>query len=89
MHFIFICKCALFSLPLLCIFAETVVVFGCRNKEHDFYFQDEWKSLPVTFYAAFSRDQEEKIYVQDKIRENGMELWGLINEKNACIFVAG
>ena len=66
-----------------------MIIFGCRSKEHDFYFEEEWKRLPVGFISAFSRDQDRKIYVQDRIRENGEDLWKLIGEKNACIYVAG
>lgn len=68
---------------------ETTVIFGCRNKEHDFYFRDEWPQLPITFFSAFSRDQEEKVYVQDIIRENQEVLWSMISEQDAAIFVAG
>nr|KAG5699981.1 hypothetical protein BaRGS_001800 [Batillaria attramentaria] len=33
--------------------------------------------------------QEEKIYVQDKIRENGPLIWRLLNEQSAHFFIAG
>ncbi|XP_076822660.1 NADPH-dependent diflavin oxidoreductase 1-like isoform X1 [Clavelina lepadiformis] len=69
--------------------AVTVVFFGCRGKAADYYFEEEWKTLPVKFFAAFSRDQEEKVYVQHNIKENAVELWNLIKHKNACVFVAG
>ncbi|EEE6306325.1 NADPH-dependent assimilatory sulfite reductase flavoprotein subunit, partial [Salmonella enterica subsp. enterica serovar Enteritidis] len=37
---------------------------------------------------AWSRDQKEKIYVQDKLREQGAELWCWIND-GAHIYVCG
>ncbi|UMX55194.1 hypothetical protein MJ524_22670 [Escherichia coli] len=37
---------------------------------------------------ARSRDQKEKIYVQDKLREQGAELWRWIND-GAHIYVRG
>lgn len=37
---------------------------------------------------AWSRDQKEKIYVQDKLREQGAELWRWIND-GAHIYVCG
>jgi sulfite reductase (NADPH) flavoprotein alpha-component len=40
------------------------------------------------FDVAFSRDQRRKVYVQDRIRENGAELNRWI-EKGAFIYVCG
>jgi sulfite reductase (NADPH) flavoprotein alpha-component len=67
--------------------------FGDRNFDSDFLYQLEWqrhlkqgnlKRLDV----AFSRDQSKKIYVQDRIRENGAELHRWL-ENGAAIFVCG
>jgi len=73
--------------------SETVLVFGCRNKDKDFYFAKEWETLGKTMkldvIAAFSRDQATKSYVQHKIREEGKKLAGLILEKGARIYVSG
>ncbi|KAK7487379.1 hypothetical protein BaRGS_00021341 [Batillaria attramentaria] len=67
--------------------------FGCRGKERDFYCQEEWSRMEekqlLQLFTAFSRDQEEKIYVQDKIRENGPLIWRLLNEQSAHFFIAG
>ena len=38
--------------------------------------------------TAFSRDQEKKIYVQDRMRENGEEFWSWL-ERGACVYVCG
>lgn len=39
--------------------------FGCRNKDGDFHFSEEWSSLQekgkISLFCAFSRDQEEKV----------------------------
>ncbi|XP_002128053.2 NADPH-dependent diflavin oxidoreductase 1 [Ciona intestinalis] len=69
--------------------AGCTVFFGCRNFSSDFYFRDEWEDLNVDLHVACSRDQEEKIYVQDRIREEGETLFRLIWEKDASVFVAG
>ena len=37
---------------------------------------------------AFSRDQEEKIYVQDRMRENGAEMFAWL-EQGGSFFVCG
>nr|CAB3264242.1 NADPH-dependent diflavin oxidoreductase 1 [Phallusia mammillata] len=66
-----------------------VIFFGCRNELGDFYFRDEWEEMKVRLHVAFSRDQEEKIYVQHKIAQCGSELWDLIDRRGAYIYVAG
>ncbi|XKL63323.1 hypothetical protein PGB90_005687 [Kerria lacca] len=69
------------------------VVFGCRNKNADFYFKEEWLNLQkkekIQLYTAFSRDQSYKIYVQHIIKNNGRIMHDLITKENAYIFVAG
>lgn len=42
--------------------AKDLLFFGCRNAESDYFFKDEWEQLqstgvPLTVFAAFSRDQ--------------------------------
>ncbi|KAI0022768.1 riboflavin synthase domain-like protein [Xylariomycetidae sp. FL0641] len=53
--------------------AKILLFYGGRNRKADFFFEDEWKDFgnKVKVITAFSRDQEQKIYVQDRIRENG------------------
>lgn len=67
--------------------------FGCRKRNSDFYFESEWNTLIqknlLHLFTAFSRDQEEKNYVQHKMLENKELLWKLINEDNAWIYIAG
>lgn len=72
---------------------QLVVYFGCRNKDKDYHFQEDFKTWhdnqTVEVHVAFSRDQESKIYVQHLIKENGTQLAKLIREQNAYIYVAG
>ncbi|KAK3914970.1 NADPH-dependent diflavin oxidoreductase 1, partial [Frankliniella fusca] len=66
--------------------------FGCRNRDSDFHFSDEWLSLErkgeLTLTCAFSRDQEEKIYVQHIISEHKDLIWKAI-QNGGYVFVAG
>ncbi len=53
--------------------------FGDRHFTHDFLYQLEWQEALeeralTKIDVAFSRDQPEKIYVQDRIRQNAAEL---------------
>ncbi|XP_075761313.1 NADPH-dependent diflavin oxidoreductase 1 isoform X1 [Pelodiscus sinensis] len=67
--------------------------FGCRQKAKDFYCAAEWQALVssghLTLFTAFSRDQEEKIYVQHRIRENKGLVWDLLSRGNAHVYLAG
>ena len=67
--------------------------FGDRNAETDFIYRDELEQmgksgLLTRLDLAFSRDQEEKIYVQDKMREHGAELFAWLGQ-GGYFFVCG
>ncbi|XP_042203496.1 NADPH-dependent diflavin oxidoreductase 1-like isoform X1 [Homarus americanus] len=72
---------------------DIIMIFGCRNKDKDYFFKEEWEALAkeqkLELYCAFSRDQEDKIYVQHKMRENASKLWTLIGTQRAMIYFAG
>ena len=40
-------------------------------------------------HVAFSRDQEEKIYVTHLLRKDGGKIWKLIKDDNASVYVCG
>ena len=67
--------------------------FGDRNFSHDFLYQLEWQQhLKLgqlhRLDVAFSRDQEHKVYVQDRIRERAAEVYEWL-ENGAVIYVCG
>ena len=64
--------------------------FGERNRDTDFYYEDFFTKyqLPLKLDLAFSRDQEDKIYVQHKMRSNAKELWEWI-DGGAHIYICG
>jgi hypothetical protein len=59
----------------------------------DFYCSSEWEPLAdvclLEVFTAFSRDQVEKIYVQDRILEQARLIWDLIENQKSWFFVAG
>lgn len=69
------------------------LLFGNPHFTEDFLYQVEWQryvkdGLLTRIDLAWSRDQAHKIYVQDKLREQGAELWRWIQE-GAHIYVCG
>ncbi|CAD5107972.1 sulfite reductase flavoprotein subunit alpha [Zestomonas carbonaria] len=69
------------------------LLFGERNLEHDFYCRAELEAALASgdlqrLDVAFSRDQAQKIYVQDRLRERGEELRQWIAE-DAAVYVCG
>jgi sulfite reductase (NADPH) flavoprotein alpha-component len=67
--------------------------FGDQHSATDFLYQTEleqyWKKGVLTrLDAAFSRDTDQKVYVQHKMLENSKELFAWL-EKGACFYVCG
>ncbi|MGZ8225903.1 MAG: sulfite reductase subunit alpha [Methylococcaceae bacterium] len=67
--------------------------FGDRNVATDFIYKEELQALKESGFLtrldlAFSRDQEEKIYVQDRMIENGSELFAWL-EQGGYFYVCG
>jgi sulfite reductase (NADPH) flavoprotein alpha-component len=67
--------------------------FGDRNAATDFMYRDEIEAMQANglltrLDLAFSRDQAEKIYVQDRMREHGAELFAWL-EEGSYFFVCG
>ena len=73
---------------------QIAMFFGCRGKEKDFYFDEEWTKCKSAFsnfhfFPAFSRDQEDKVYVQHLILKEEFLLRKLIWEQKGSFFIAG
>lgn len=67
--------------------------FGDQRSEFDFLYEEELSEFQTRGHltrleTAFSRDQDRKIYVQDRILEHGEELFRWISE-GAYIYICG
>lgn len=67
--------------------------FGARNFTTDFLYQSEWlqyrdEGLLTRADVAFSRDQQDKVYVQDRMLEQGDALYEWL-EEGAHFYVCG
>ena len=67
--------------------------FGDQKKSTDFLYEQEFaemqkSGLLTRFDTAFSRDQAEKIYVQNRMHENAAELWRWLQD-GAYFYICG
>ena len=67
--------------------------FGHQRSDYDFFYEDELKAMRKTGHLgrltlAWSRDGDEKIYVQHRMRDDGRDLWAWI-ERGAHIYICG
>ena len=67
--------------------------FGDQSSKTEFYYKDEIESWIdeghlYRFTTAWSRDQEEKIYVQHRLKEYGAEVWEWF-ERGAYFYICG
>jgi sulfite reductase (NADPH) flavoprotein alpha-component len=67
--------------------------FGDQKRSTDFLYEEEWElyrssGVLTRLDTAFSRDQAQKIYVQDRLREHAAEIWSWL-QGGAFFFVCG
>lgn len=67
--------------------------FGEQREATDFYYREELNAFMESGYlhrleTAFSRDQAEKVYVQNRMIEHGAELWAWL-QAGAYFYVCG
>lgn len=67
--------------------------FGEQRQSTDFYYREELADFRASGHLdrldlAFSRDQRNKVYVQDRMREHGLGLWDWL-QNGAHLYVCG
>src|SRR5262249_49504218 len=67
--------------------------FGHQRSNYDFFYEDELAGMKAhrlltRLTLAWSRDSDQKIYVQDRMREVGRDLWAWLAE-GAHVYVCG
>lgn len=67
--------------------------FGERNSANDFLYREELEGMVADSHltrldTAFSRDQEQKVYVQDRMLEQAPQFWAWLQD-GASIYVCG
>lgn len=74
-------------------YTENWLIFGERQRTHDFFYAstiEAWQTMGMLkrLDLAFSRDQEQRVYVQDLIRQNAEELVSWV-QRGAVLYVCG
>jgi len=66
--------------------------FGDWTEENEFYYGDDWRQLAqegkLRLDLAFSRDQEHKVYVQHRMKENAEDFYRWL-QAGAIVYVCG
>jgi len=67
--------------------------FGGRSATTDFLYREELNAMQADGYlarldTAFSRDQQQKVYVQDRMLEQGPVFWSWLQD-GASVYVCG
>jgi cytochrome P450 / NADPH-cytochrome P450 reductase len=74
--------------------ATSLLFFGCRTSEDDYLYEDELRRYEadgvVKVDAVFSREgNAQRRYVQDAIIQRADEVWDLVDNQRANIYVCG
>ncbi|KAF9360965.1 NADPH-dependent diflavin oxidoreductase 1 [Mortierella sp. NVP85] len=72
---------------------ENVLFFGCRKRDMDYHYREEWEQLEregrLKVFAACSRDQEDKVYVQHLIEQQAPLVWKVLDTQKGTILLSG
>ncbi|KAJ3171496.1 NADPH-dependent diflavin oxidoreductase 1 [Geranomyces variabilis] len=72
---------------------DNILVFGSRYEQADLLYAEEWRAAvadgALTLITAFSRDQEDKIYVQHRIAENSARIYDAIAVRHGYFLLSG
>jgi sulfite reductase (NADPH) flavoprotein alpha-component len=68
--------------------------FGSQKAQCNYFYKEEFDQLKsegvlTKIDCAFSRDQAEKVYVQDRMMASGAEIWKWMDAEGAHFFVCG
>ncbi|KAF2763463.1 sulfite reductase flavo protein alpha-component [Pseudovirgaria hyperparasitica] len=73
--------------------SRDILFFGCRNRASDYFFEREWHSFSqkrtLDIFTAFSRDQRQKVYVQDLIRKYAHQVFSAVDTNDGLVYVCG
>ena len=77
---------------------KTILILGFRRSDEDFLYHEEWDKYAQVLgndsfkiWTAFSReDPEQRVYIQDRIKQNADELLELLEQEDrSAIYICG
>ncbi len=73
---------------------RTRLYFGCRSESADYLYRTDLENFVrdktlTNLRTAFSRDQPQKIYVQDLLEQDGCDVFQDLYEGNGHLYVCG
>ncbi|XP_011187815.1 NADPH--cytochrome P450 reductase isoform X1 [Zeugodacus cucurbitae] len=72
---------------------ESILYFGCRKRSEDYIYEEELEEFikkgSLTMKTAFSRDQNEKVYVTHLIEKDADLIWNVIGENKGHFYICG
>ncbi|KIW80880.1 hypothetical protein Z517_03903 [Fonsecaea pedrosoi CBS 271.37] len=76
---------------------EMMLFFGCRRPQEDYIYRDDLEQAQAAvgkhvfqIVTAFSRvPGQDKVYVQQRVREHGTQVVQMIEEKSANLYICG
>ncbi len=71
---------------------DALLFFGCRHPDQDYLYRDQLEEAEkqglIRLHTAFSRLDNDRVYVQDLLRREREAVWDLL-ERDAVIYVCG
>lgn len=72
----------------------SILYFGCKNREMDYIYEDELMAFKesgvlTSLHLAFSRETTKKVYVQHLLAEHAADMWKLVKDQEAYVYVCG
>merc|ERR1712176_30174 len=73
---------------------HNLLYFGCKQRDQDYIYENELGRYEADgvlneLHLAFSREGDEKVYVQHKLAKNSKRVWNYIDQEGAYIYVCG
>ena len=71
-----------------------MLYFGCKKRDLDYIYRNEIEEFQKEgdishLRLAFSREQAQKVYVQNLLEEDSKLVWNMIEKEGAYVYVCG
>ncbi len=67
--------------------SSTRYYFGCRTRQGDYLYENEWEKVCESVSIAFSRDDKKRVPIL--LARDGKEIYDMVIVKKGCLYVSG